>query len=67
MCTSSSSSSELRSHAAGPRQTALFGEADPELLALMRHLRSCRVAALCGMQPGSAPAVDEAAAWHLDR
>jgi len=40
---------------------------DPDLLALMRDLRSCRVAALCWMQPGRAPAVDEAAAGHLDR
>jgi hypothetical protein len=33
----------------------------------MRDLRGCRVAALCWMRPGRAPAVDEAAAWHLDR
>jgi hypothetical protein len=46
---------------------APFGEADLELLAQMRDLRGCRVAALCWMRPGRAPAVDEAAAWHLDR
>jgi hypothetical protein len=44
---------------------ALFDEADPRLLALMRDLRSCRVAALCWMQRGRARAVDEAAEWHL--
>lgn len=46
---------------------SMFDEADPELLTLMRDLRSCRVAALCWMQPGRALAVDEAATWHLDR
>jgi hypothetical protein len=44
---------------------ALFDEADPGMLALMRDLRSCRVAALCWMQRGRARAVDEAAEWHL--
>lgn len=43
-----------------------FNETDPERLVLMRDLRSCRVAALCWMQPGRAPAVDEAAAWRLN-
>lgn len=45
---------------------AHFDETDPKRLALMRDLRSCRVASLCWMQAGRAPAIDEAAAWHLN-